>query len=172
MSKTATYALIESQVLGSTASSVTFSSIPTTYTDLILIVSAGASSFGNDLAIRVGNGSVDSGSNYSNTILTGNGSTATSVRNTNQTSIFPGYYGGPTTTLGNTNQIIHFMDYANTTTHKTTLSRSNSASNGVDANVNLWRSTVAINTIEVRIVSNNITTGSTLRLYGIQAGNA
>jgi hypothetical protein len=166
---TATYDKIAAYTVPSAAASYTFTSITGTYTDLVLVVSAAASSFGNDLAIRVGNGSVDSGSNYSNTILTGNGSSAQSVRNSNQTSAFTGYYAGPTTTLGNTNQIIHFMNYSNTTTYKTILSRSNAAGGGVDANVNLWRSTVAINTIEVRIVSNNLVTNSTLTLYGIKA---
>jgi hypothetical protein len=162
-----TYVALDQVTVGTAVSTVTFSSINQNYTDLVLVVSAAASSFANDLAIRIGNGSVDSGSNYSNTILTGNGSSAQSVRNTNQTSIFPGYYAGPTTTLGNSNQIIHFMNYANTTTNKTILSRSNVASGGVDANVNLWRSTVAINTIELRIIGNNIAAGSTFSLYGI-----
>lgn len=164
-----TYEKVATHTVPSATAAYTFTSIPATYTDLILVASVKASSFANDLAIRVGNGSVDSGSNYSNTIFTGNGTSAQSFTGRNQTSIFPGYYAGPRTTLGDSGQIIYFMNYSNTTTNKVILSRSNAAAVGVDALVNAWRSNVAINTIELRIISNNIAEGSTFTLYGIKA---
>jgi hypothetical protein len=74
-----TYTLIESQVLGSSAASVTFSSIPATYTDLVLKVSVRsnrAAGFDN-IDIRF-NG--DSASNYSRTIISGNGEEVSSSR--------------------------------------------------------------------------------------------
>ena len=75
MSRTATYSLIESQTLGSAAANVTFSSIPTTFTDLILVISTATTSIA-DQDMQVGNGSVDTGANYSRTWLQGNGSAA------------------------------------------------------------------------------------------------
>ena len=62
MSKTATYALIERQTLGSATSTVTFSSIPGTYTDLIIISSALSAGTSETIMMRFNS---DSGNNYS-----------------------------------------------------------------------------------------------------------
>lgn len=161
-----TYAPIATTTLGSTAATVTFSSIAGTYTDLVLIVAGGtdaASGFG----LRFNS---DTGSNYSRTYLTGTGSAASSGRDTSQTTAdisFNGLFGNNT----NYNSIIHIMNYSNTTTYKTALSRSNNAATGVDTSVSLWRSTSAITTIDVRTTSASrvFNVGSTFTLYGIKA---
>ena len=166
MAAESTYTPIATTTLGSAVTSYTFSSIPSTYTDLVLIISAAASS-GLDLAIRY-NG--DSGSNYSETILTGNGTSASSTRETSQTRGLLDYNGIPSSTLGNNVTIVNIMNYANTTTYKTALSRANNAGSGTDANVILWRSTSAINSVTVLSSNvNNISSGSTFTLYGIAA---
>lgn len=156
-------------VSGTGTSSITFSSIPSTYTDLILVCNTGIISGTANLGIRVGNGSVDTGSNYSITYLTGNGSSASSTRLSNQTIFEITYVGGMDSTL-NSNQIVQFSNYANTTTNKTLLSRNNRASLGVDAAVGLWRSTSAINiiTCTVQVPASNWLAGSTFTLYGIE----
>jgi hypothetical protein len=59
------------------------------------------------------------------------------------------------------------MNYSNSTTYKTILGRSNAATSGTSAAVGLWRSTSAINSIEIGTVS--FTAGSTFSLYGIAA---
>lgn len=145
-------------------SSITFSSIPSTYTDLVLIV-AGADSAAASagVSVQVGNGSADTGTNYSDTYLYGNGSTATSGR---QTSVNSAYVGRIGTAQGN--GIAHFMNYANTTTYKTILSRGNDSSY-VFTYVNLWRSTAAINTIKIFPDSSNNFTAGSATLYGIKA---
>lgn len=166
-----TYEPIATTTLGSTASTVTFSSIPSTYTDLVLIAIP-AITFGNDnLRLRVGNGSVDSGSNYSFTALTGNGSTAVSDRQANETSMLTDYNGFMQNTVGNCNKVISFQNYSNTTTYKTALIRSNNAPTGTDALVTLWRSTAAINIITLIIAggASSFLAGSTFTLYGIKA---
>lgn len=163
-----TYQSIATTTLGSASYPVTFSSIPSTYTDLILTINgAGAST--NDIYCRVNS---DSGSNYSRTILYGDGTTAGSVRASNATAATLDYYGGLDTTVGNSVQIVHFMNYSNSTTYKTILVRSNRAGAGTDAMVNLWRSTAAINRIDLYIggsLNINWAIGSTLTLYGIAA---
>jgi hypothetical protein len=72
------------------------------------------------------------------------------------------------------------MDYSNSTTYKTWLSRANRASSaldyqGTDAVVGLWRSTAAITSITVKNrrggVDYNFASGSNFKLYGIQAGS-
>ena len=166
MAAGSTYTPIATTTLGSSASSYTFSSIPSTYTDLVLIYTA-ATSTQVDLYFRL-NG--DTGTNYSYTVLFGTGSTAGSARTPNQAYGSFDYYGVPVTTLGNSNTVCHFMNYSNTTTNKTTLVRSNNAGNGTDAIVGLWRNTAAINSIQIgSFGAPTLSTGSTFTLYGIQA---
>lgn len=161
-----TYEPIQSQVLGSNQATVTFSSIPQTYTDLILIVSAAATST-NDPYLRVNS---DSGTNYSYTTLTGNGSTASSARATNQTTISINYFGSDSTTLGDNARVIQFLNYSNTTTYKTVLARGGRGNtDGLALMVNLWRSTAAISSIVYYPGTGSLLSGSTFTLYGIKA---
>ena len=167
---TQTYTPIASQVIASATGTVTLSSIPSTYTDLVLIISATATTGADDLLLQF-NG--DTASNYSETILTGTGAgNATSTRFSTQTAILLDYNGVLNTTINN--RIVHIMNYSNTTTFKTVLTRANNSSAGLDAIVGLWRKTPeAITSITVKNTgtSSNFTVGSTLTLYGIKAGS-
>lgn len=78
-----TYTLISSNVLSSNASTVTFSSIPSTYTDLVLRVS-GRSQNATGYFYFLFNGA----GTYSETDLRGNGSTASSIRSTGDGQMF------------------------------------------------------------------------------------
>lgn len=162
-----TYSTIATTTLGSAQASYTFSSIPSTYTDLVCVISAAMTPNGADLAIRF-NG--DTTTNYSDTILYGTGSAAGSYRESNTNRPLLNFYGGPSTTLGNSVIIVNIFNYANTTTYKTSISRANNGNGGVDACVQMWRSTAAINSVTiVSANANNIATNSTLTLYGIAA---
>ena len=168
MAAGATYTPIQTTTLGSNQQFVSFSSISGSYTDLTLIISAAGTS-NQDMYCQI-NG--DSGTNYSRTTLYGTGSAAGSVRVTNDSLAMIDYYGIANTTLGNAIHIVNFMNYSNTTTYKTLLSRSNNAGIGTDAIVNLWRSTSAITSIQLRLGSSggaNFLAGSTFTLYGIAA---
>jgi len=160
-----TYSTIATTTL-SGVSNYTLTSIPTTYTDLILVGSLIQSGGAINSFLQVGNGSVDTGSNYSQTILFGNGSSAVGTRQSNQTSWYADYAGAPGTGSDYNTAIWQFQNYSNTTTNKTILMRVGKATNGTDAMVGLWRSTSAINTIKL-FSSNNLT--GTLTLYGITA---
>ena len=169
MSKTATYALIESQTLSSGISSVTFSSIPATYMDLIIVMRAKCATADANISLQF---NADTASNYSYTFLDGNGSAAFTSRGTNQTSGAVDNYGQIQQNF-NSNDIINIFDYSNTTTYKTYTSRANNGGTGIDAIVGLWRSTSAINSVKLICSgSRNFDIGSTFKLYGIQAGNA
>lgn len=160
-----TYSTIATTTLSSTTSDYTFSSIPTTYTDLVLIIN-GNTSVNNDIYIQVGNGSVDTGSNYSYTLMYGDGTTPDSIRATNSSNMATGGIFGSGL---NGTVIAQFQNYSNTTTNKTMLSRANSALY-VQARVNLWRSTSAINTIKLFGQSGmTFNSGTTFTLYGISA---
>ena len=159
----ATYESIATQTLSSTATTVTFSSITSSYTDLIMVISAFT---GNDVPEYTMRFNGDSGTNYSVTTLEGAGSVAISQRQSNQPQMYivgfqAGTYTEPYTTL------IHFMNYSNTTTNKTILSRS--SSNAASAYCGLWRSTTAINTIAITRPSSNFSANTTFTLYGIKA---
>jgi hypothetical protein len=165
--KTGTYTLIASSTLSSTSATVTFSSIPGTYTDLLLVASAKGTGTG-DIALRFND---DSATNYSATHLYGTGSAAGSIRYSGDTFARIDYYGYLETTDFTVN-LANIMDYANTTTYKTVLSRASHAANGTNAGVSLWRSTSAITKVVVMITnSSQFVSGSTFKLYGIEAGN-
>jgi len=161
---------IASVTLSASAPSIIFTNIPQTYTDLVLVFS-GANTVNNNnyLSYRF-NG--DSGSNYSLTLIRGDGSNYGSARFQNETQMFNSY-GSP---LNNTqqNSILQIMNYSNTTTYKTMLFRTNAlgAVPEVNAIVGLWRSTAAITSIVITISNNNIAAGSTFNLYGINAANS
>lgn len=161
-----TYEPIATQTLSSPAASVTFNSIPSTYTDVILIVSATPSTSGY-LGYIVING--DSGANYSETLLYGTGSTAGSNRESNRNKGYAGNWTVQNSTSSPSVFEIHFQNYANTSVYKTFLGRNSDAGTETGATVNLWRSTSAINSIGFTASGVNITAGSTFTLYGIKA---
>lgn len=157
-------ALATYTVSGSSTNSYTFTSIPSTYTDLRIVINS-KNSTTNNVLVQVGSGSVDTGSNYSFTVLYGDGSSAASSRATSQSSMIIG-----TSYSGWGMQTADIMNYTNSTTYKTAISRSNQAANVTSAWVNLWRSTSAIDTIKVYLASSaNFDAGTTISLYGIAA---
>jgi hypothetical protein len=161
MAAGATYTPIATTTLGSAVSSYTFSSIPSTYTDLIVIFAGTIASSEGAYTLQFNS---DTGSNYSTTFLYGDGSAASSGRVSNQTTI---YAGRATTTQGN--GIAHIQNYSNATTYKTVISRGNNSSLTI-AYVGLWRSTAAINSIKIaNETGSNLSSGSTFTLYGIAA---
>jgi hypothetical protein len=158
-----TYEAIATNTLGSAAASVTFSSIPSTYTDLVLVVNANTAI---DTQIRLQfNG--DTGSNYSATMIGGDGSSAFTVRVSNEVSMNAAGVG---ITSGST--VFQINNYANTTTYKTSMGRYNLGSSGygeVGLKIGLWRSTSAVTSIVLFPTSGNFNTGGTFNLYGIKA---
>jgi hypothetical protein len=168
----ATYNKIEAKTLGSAASSVTFSSIPATYTDLVLIIDTRSdSTSASDTKLYV-NFNGDTGSNYSQTFLFGNGSSAGSSRGSNQAFIYAGDISatGGSSYSGRSNVILQIQNYSNSTTNKTLLSRVNSTNVLVEAVVGLWRNTAAITSVALDLEgSPQFISGSTFTLYGIKA---
>lgn len=159
-----TYSTIATTTLGSAASSVTLNSIPNTYTDLILVVNARLTSGAANFNLQFNS---DTGSNYSSTVLAGDGSSAFSVRTTNATSGNIGLVGAE---FGTT--VINIMNYSNTTTNKTAIASykmTSSAYGEAGAKVVLYRSTSAINSVTVLASSSTFTANSMFTLYGITA---
>ena len=160
---TNTYVALDKITTTGSVASVEFTSISSAYTDLRLVIEV----------IGVGTGSVgarfnsDSGTNYSITRVGGNGSTASSNRATSQTLMdlsWSAAYTSSTRLL----ETVDFMNYGNSTTYKTVLSRAGKADNAVDAVVGLWRSTSAITSIQLIAQTANFASGSTFSLYAIK----
>jgi hypothetical protein len=164
-----TYEPIATTTLGSDELTVTFSSIPSTYTDLVVITNFGgfSTSFDNIWAINF-NGST--ANNYSQTILYGDGVDDGSARRTTGGNadgmiIFWRTDNNSLTANG----LINILNYSNTTTYKTVLNRSSGS--WASANVGLWQSTAAITSLTFRWLDagQKYRTGSTFTLYGIKA---
>ena len=159
-----TYTPIATTTLGSAAASYTFSSIPSTYTDLVLVCNTAITTGSSYYLTQFKS---DTGSKYSATRIIGNGTAASSGRDTSATQIYTSS-GAPITTTSLENiMTMNIMNYANTTTYKTAIGRDNGASVETDAYVGLWRSTSAINAIKISIGSSTFIAGSTFTLYGI-----
>ena len=161
MASAPTYTPIATQTLATGASSVTFSSIPQTYTDLVLVTQEYTTGTPTAYGISVQfNG--DTGSNYSNTLVSGNGSSAASSRATNKIGAWIGY---ESYSANWTNIVTNIQNYSNSTTYKTLITRSSVASNYVAAGTSLWRNTGAISSITV--LSTDFGSASTLSLIHI-----
>lgn len=159
---TSTYTPIATATGTGSSGTISFTSIPSTYTDLVIVQTGGGASGSPILQGRFNN---DSGSNYSRTWIIGNGTGVSTSRDTSNTVFLFGL------AESNTNSIIHIMNYANTTTYKTVLNRNNPTSSFAGAVVSLWRSTAAVNRVDFILDSGNFATTATITLYGIKAGS-
>ena len=166
-----TYTLISSNVLSSSQASVTFSAIPSTYTDLVLRISArnDSANVSNNLICRF-NG--DSGANYSYTQVYGNGATAASASGSaTGPLIYQGTNGGTSTTSTFSSVEIYVPSY--TATQKKPFSadsahETNATTAYRSANALLWQTTSAITQIDLSIFGgSNFVSGSSFYLYGI-----
>ena len=169
-----TYVLLNSNTLGANTTSVTFSSIPQTYTDLVLKMSlrldAGGYAyykFNNDVSTY-----------YSYIILTAGGGTPASYLGSNAN---PGYItplgtGLPTSTYTAStfaNVEMYISNYTATTSRPISIFDANENNNATTYDVsmaaNLYRGTAAISSVVFTVAGgNNFVTGSSFYLYGIK----
>ena len=161
-----TYESIATATTSGSATTVSFTSISGTFTDIVIVANYAQAANGG-VAVRVNNDSTST--LYSSTRLRGDGSGAASSRRTAQNQWYMPE-GNTVPTAINANSIFHFMNYSNTTTNKTILQRDNAAASGVSAVVGLWRNTNAIDRIDfICLSSDTFVNGSTFTLYGIKA---
>lgn len=155
---TPTYIALATTTLGATASSVTFSSIPATYRDLVLVVNGGNS---GDVLCSF---NADTGSNYTYVAANGQSAGAVSFSDT-RTGAYMGYLTG-TTGLG----IMHIMDYSASDKHTTTLSRVASAADSLTGMAAArWANTNVVTSVAVTAATGSFNSGSTFSLFGIEA---
>lgn len=146
--------------LGSSASSVTFSSISQDYRDLVLVIN-GTSQAGGDVWYRFNS---DSGSNYPYVNMYGTGTSTTSGSGTLNKGVLN--YNNTTSIF---NIIANIMDYSSTDKHKTVISRGNQADGFVMSYVTRWANTAAVTTLLVSLDGTNFLSGTSFALYGVSA---
>lgn len=144
-----------------TGSTVSFTSIPQTYTDLVLVTFISQGS-GQDIRMKYNNSSTG----YSQTWMRGDGSAANSSRNTSQTYINFYPNNGNSSTFDT--WLVQIQNYSNTTTNKVTLLRGGNSSAEVVSKIALWQNTSAIDQIDLTLTGSAVS-GSTATLYGIKA---
>lgn len=163
---TPTYTPLANITLGSSAASVTFSSISQAYRDLVLVVTGGSLSSGAQMTMQFNSTTTTS---YYMVTMEGDGaSTASSSDNLDnlKTSILnspfrPGELG---------NGIINIMDYSATDKHKSVLARVNNGGRMTGAAAGRWESTSAITTVKVYLSNTQSwDAGATFSLFGIAA---
>ena len=162
----ATYEPIAATTLSSATSTITFNSIPATFTDLRLVFIS-TSSGGNPF-VRL---NTDSGTNYSTTLLLGDGANPGSSRSTDRTDLGISQGNVYSSNTIPTLLTFDFFSYAGST-FKTVLITQNQAftSDGrVVQRVSLWRNTSAITRIDFSRDSGTYGIGTIATLYGIKA---
>lgn len=151
---------------------VDFTSIPSSYTDLrLVIVSRSAAGGGTSSGIFV-NLNNDYTSLYSVTRLGGDGASAFSNRSSTQTefNVLPGAAGSGSASNIFSLTTIDLMSYTGSTnkTGLVTCSLDRNGAGTVSRQAFLWRNTSAVNRITLTDASNNNwASGSTATLYGI-----
>ena len=173
---TPTYVAIAKTVLSANQTTITFSSIASTYTDIVLLISGRGTAAVNiaDLAVKVNALTA----NYTTTQMRGNSSTASSFRDTS-TSIWNLYsnISGDSTTSNTFGSVeIYFPNYAGSTNKvasSTGVAENNSSTAGqsaVNANASLLSNTAAISTITLTLsAGGDFASGSRFDLYGISS---
>jgi hypothetical protein len=150
------------------AASITFSSIPSTYTHLQIRAITKNTSTGNFAAMRFNS---DTASNYSAHYLDGDGASATVGGASNYDRSYFGY----TSTSSQTNifgvSVIDILDYKDTNKFKTVRVLTGVDANGsgtVEFSSSSWRNTAAITDINIFFSSNNFAQYTQIALYGIR----
>lgn len=165
MPDVSTEVALATTTLGSAASSITFSSISSAYTDLRVILVVNGYDVGDRPSIRF-NGNTSSV--YSTARLYGDGSTATSGRNSGNGDIRPS--DSDFLSTSKTFMEVDVFSYAGST-YKTALAGISNDDNGSGKTircVGLWRNTAAITSLTLFCLSgNNFQAGTTATLYGI-----
>lgn len=162
-----TYEPIATTTLSSAAASYTFSSIPQTYTDLVLVFN-GSNALGNDAYLVQINGAA--GTNYCAVYLESDGSTVYSSRWANRADI--PVARGASATAGADMVTVNFLNYINTNIYKPFIARYNLASttgNRTSLTIGTYKATTAITSILFKSSGSTMSIGSTLTLYGIKA---
>jgi len=172
-----TYTLISSNTLTTTTSSVTFSSIPATYTDLKVVGSTRSSTSDQTLLYRFN----ASTSNYTSKYLGGTGTAAESASFTTLTAGAGGTWGrignagvnaSTTTATTFSNWELYIQNYAsanNKSSSFNSVTENNTTAAFAELDAPLWSDTTAITSVGFAVYNTgSFVQYSTFYLYGIK----
>ena len=158
--------LLQTTVLSSSASSVTFSSLGSysDYKHLQLRVLAKHNSANIKLTFNS-----DTGANYAWHRLFGDGSSVTSGAGTSQNYILGNAWSSDTANIFGAS-VTNILDFSNTSKNTTirSLSGQNTASPIISLGSGFWNNTAAVTTIKIETFSDSFVAGSRFSLYGIK----
>lgn len=165
-----TYQLIEAKELTTTTASVTFSSIPSTYTDLLLSISSRNNDIYNEVHFRF-NG--DTGNNYSGRNIYGNGSSAISSSSSSISSLqnltVQSVSGQTASTFGNIQLYIpNYLSSNHKSISADGVQENNATSAQAMLGAGLWANTAAITSIQAFPSIGSFVQYSNFYLYGIK----
>jgi hypothetical protein len=166
---TNSYESIATVTLSSTTSTISFTSIPSTFKHLQIRAFAKSDSTVADSKWQFNS---DAGSNYAFHLLVGNGSTANAYNGVTQTYIKAAPYIDNTSNVGGVG-VTDILDYSNTSEYKTVRTLTGMDNNTVNYGQvqfysGLWQSTSAITSITITPSSGNYAQYSSFALYGIR----
>jgi hypothetical protein len=148
-------------------STISFSSIPSTYQHLQLRF-AGSSSAVNNFRMRFNS---DTGSNYAVRQILGTGAALSASSSASQTSMNL-VYDNKANSLFPAIAIVDVLDYSNSNKNKVVSSLAGSEQNNNDGLVmfrsNLWMNTAAVTSISIFLDSGSFNQYSSFALYGIK----
>jgi len=164
---TPTYDLIDSYTASSTVTSFSFTSIPSAYRDLVLVLQPNWQSQGWQMRMTINN---DSASTYASITASGQGSSKDSRDQSAGQHYFELPFDVGFSAAGYDNLIImQAFDYAQTDKHKTFLFRANNQ--GTYKIVQMVAARVetnsALSSIEFTISGSNLLAGTSAKLFGI-----
>jgi len=167
-----TYTLIESTTLGSNQSTVTFSSIPATYTDLVIKMSMRLSDVSATATVKVWFNS-DTANNYSLTYLRGSGSAIASARTSSSPYFSTGQANGNGSTSSTFSSAEIYIPSYTVSQNKPLISNSaqedNNSTAYMELRAGLWNSNSTLSSISLQPIDAgiNFVSGSSFYLYGI-----
>lgn len=168
----ATYEPIASTTLSSSNTTVTFSSIPSTYTDLRIVAFIKCDNTSCLVGLRFNNSS-GSATTYSTNFLEGDGQGGVAATN-DSSSNYADMGRSNSSTSYTSSHYADVINYASGSVFKSVLisSSPNARSGTVRLMTNnaIWRDTTAINRVDILIIgSGQFISGSTFTIYGIKA---
>lgn len=160
--------LIETKTLGTAAASIEFTSIPQTFTDLIIKISGRLDANNTAIKIQFNN----STSNLSTRYLFGSGSAAASYSDASNIYLYASSSTYTSSTFGNSE--VYLPNYSGSTNKCVSVdavTENNATAADMAIFAGLWADTSAITSIKLLPNSGNFVTNSTVSLYGITKGS-
>lgn len=154
--------------IGTATWNVTFSSIPSTYRDLVLVINGATASFDNRYAL-VFNGDVGTTTYWMNNMATGGNATSS---NTNLGRFDTALSWSLAQATGRSGAVVEIQEYSATNKSKSILARSTSGNVGSELVSGRWASNAAVNSVRIQVDNNAIwymVAGTTIALYGVSA---